>query len=142
MTDDGKIEANLKQGAQSVSPRDLDSVIKQQNKIEQVVQTKSSLKQFLGDIQLLFSLLKDYASGRYRAVPWWSIAAITTSLLYVLNPFDLIHDLIPIVGLGDDALFLAACLKMVQEDLNAYKIWKAQKDTAPADGGNSNNDKN
>ena len=43
---------------------------------------------------------------------------------YVLNPFDLVPDFIPLVGQIDDAAVVAACLLMVRQDLHRYKKWK------------------
>ena len=48
----------------------------------------------------MFSLIRDYWYGHYRAIPWKSIAAVAGALLYVLNPLDLIPDLIFGFGLG------------------------------------------
>lgn len=36
--------------------------------------------------------------------PWGGIAAIASSLLYGVSPIDLLPDLIPLVGLMDDAV--------------------------------------
>ncbi|WP_143151253.1 YkvA family protein, partial [Marinobacter nauticus] len=67
-------------------------------------------------------------AGRYRAIPWKSIAAIAGALLYVLNPIDLIPDIIFGIGFLDDAGIVALCLKLVESDLHRYAAWKAQQD--------------
>lgn len=45
----------------------------------------------------------------------------------MLSPIDLIPDFIPVVGYVDDALVVAACLAMVESDLEIYKEWKKQQ---------------
>jgi len=45
-------------------------------------------------------------------------------LIYVLNPFDLVPDVLPVIGQVDDASVFAACLMLIQRDLNQYKKWK------------------
>jgi uncharacterized membrane protein YkvA (DUF1232 family) len=55
------------------------------------------------------------------------MAAIVAALLYVLSPIDLLPDFIPIVGYVDDALVVAACLALVEQDLINYKEWKKQQ---------------
>jgi len=117
-------EKELKKRADTVSADDLQKVTEKQNEIEKKFKTNSSLGRFLEDLNLLFRLIKDYISGEYKEVPWWSIAAIVAALLYVLNPIDLIPDIIPFIGYIDDAMVIAACLKMVEADLLSYTKWK------------------
>ena len=81
---------------------------------------------FISDLKILFSVVQDYVKGDYREIPWLTIAAIVFALLYVLSPIDLIPDFIPVIGLVDDALVIAACLAMVEQDLNKYVEWKKQ----------------
>ncbi|MBS3805462.1 MAG: DUF1232 domain-containing protein [Oleiphilaceae bacterium] len=119
----------LKKESDQITPGDLDRVLETQDKIEQKVAGSSRLKRFMGDIKLMFAMLKDYWQGNYRSVPWLSIAAIAGALLYVLNPLDLIPDIIFIFGLMDDATVMAACLAMVRRDLNAYQAWKSNQET-------------
>ncbi|MDR1388477.1 MAG: DUF1232 domain-containing protein [Treponema sp.] len=82
------------------------------------------LAKFVEDIKLLFALVKDYANGSYRKLPWTTIAGIIGALIYIFSPIDLIPDIIPVIGLVDDAAVLAFCLKCVHVDLQNYKKWK------------------
>ena len=68
----------------------------------------------------MFSLLKDYWNGDYREVSWGTIASIIVALLYIFSPIDLIPDPIPVIGLADDAMVVALCLKLIHEDLEKY----------------------
>ena len=81
------------------------------------------LSMFAGQLRLLVSMLRDYHSGRYRRLPVWTIGVVAFALLYVLNPFDAVPDFIPVVGLADDALVMAAALSMVGQDLKDYRRW-------------------
>ena len=69
-------------------------------------------------------MLKDFFTRTYTEVPVGTIMAIVGSLLYVLWPFDLIPDFIPVAGYLDDAAVLGACLKAVKTDLERYKAFK------------------
>lgn len=82
------------------------------------------LKKFGQNIKLLFSLIKDYKSGAYRAMPWTTIAAVIGSLIYVFSPIDLVPDFIPLAGLLDDAAVIGICLNFIKNDFEKYKIWK------------------
>ena len=114
-------EAELKKGAKNITEDDLKKVLDKQNEIEKKFTGHGPLGKFVTDMKLLFSIIKDYASGEYRAIPWYAIAAIVFALLYVLSPIDLIPDFIPGVGYVDDALVVAACLTMLAQDLHIYK---------------------
>src|SRR5688572_17567215 len=51
---------------------------------------------------ILGRLVKAYALGQYREVPWKTMLIIIGALIYFVNPIDLLPDLIPITGLTDD----------------------------------------
>ena len=78
----------------------------------------------LEDLKLFVFLIKDYWSGVYRKVPYWSFAVILFMILYVINPFDLIPDYIFGIGQIDDVLILILCLYLLEKDLHKYQEWK------------------
>lgn len=82
------------------------------------------LGQYLPIVPTMIGLIKDYINGRYKDVPYQSIISIAAALIYVLNPLDLIPDVIPGVGYLDDAAVIAMCLKFVKSDLDKYKSWR------------------
>jgi uncharacterized membrane protein YkvA (DUF1232 family) len=84
----------------------------------------SFVKRFLIDIKDLFLLVKDFMTGKYKDIPFWTIIAILGALIYVVNPLDLAPDVIPILGLIDDILVLFLCTLMVRKDLSKYRSWK------------------
>ena len=62
---------------------------------------------FRAKLRLLWMVLRDYANGSYRKVPWKSLAALAAAVAYVLSPVDLVPDVLFPVGLADDAVLLA-----------------------------------
>ncbi|MCM4154901.1 hypothetical protein DHD80_02685 [Gramella sp. AN32] len=104
--------------------QDVDAVLEDEEKIRTKFENKGILKRYMDDAKILFSLLRDYANGTYRDVPWNIIASVGASLLYVLSPIDLIPDFIPVLGYLDDAAVIAFCLNLIEKDLAAYKAWK------------------
>lgn len=73
---------------------------------------------------MLVPLIKDYWSGQYRKIPYYSLAVILFIILYIINPFDLIPDYILGIGQIDDALILILCLYLLEKDLHKYREWK------------------
>ena len=104
----------------SYSEDDAQKVMDNQEKIERIA-TNPTLHKYLNDVKLYFQMLGDIFTGKYKKVPFGTIAAIVGTLLYVLSPVDLIPDVIPVVGYLDDAAILAACLNFTRFDVEEYK---------------------
>jgi uncharacterized membrane protein YkvA (DUF1232 family) len=117
----------VRRGAQKVTDRDIKKVTERADDIRKKFSRGGPLRRFLEDLELLLSIVRDYWSGTYRKIPYWAVGAIVFALLYVLNPVDLIPDVIPFVGLLDDAAVVAVCLTMVEQELHDYKQWKESK---------------
>lgn len=113
----------VRSGAERVKDADLKSVLEKEAQIRELA-SQGPLSKVFQEIQLLLALIRAYWTGEYREIPWYSIAAIVSSLLYVLSPIDLIPDFLPLVGYVDDAAVIAACLAMVREDLARFKAKK------------------
>lgn len=79
---------------------------------------------FRAKIRLLWMVLKDYASGGYRKVPWKAIAAIAAAVIYVVSPVDLIPDFLVPAGWTDDIVALALTWGLVKRELRDYCAWK------------------
>jgi uncharacterized membrane protein YkvA (DUF1232 family) len=108
--------------AKNVTEDDVSGVLDKEEAI--LGKAHGPLEKFAQNIKLLFSVIKDYAKGNYREIPWTTIAAIIGSLLYIFSPIDLVPDFIPVLGLMDDAAVLGICLAGISRDLEKYRIWK------------------
>lgn len=104
----------------SYSEDDAQKVMDNQEKIERIA-ANPTLHKYLNDVKLYFQMLGDIFTGKYKKVPFGTIAAIVGTLLYVLSPVDLIPDVTPVVGYLDDAAILAACLNFTRFDVEEYK---------------------
>jgi len=83
-------------------------------------------------VGLLASLVGDCASGRYRKLPWRSLAALAAALAYVISPLDLIPDFLVPIGWTDDMLVLVLTWQVLKKELREYCAWKG---LPPADYG-------
>jgi uncharacterized membrane protein YkvA (DUF1232 family) len=117
-------EEFVKDGAQNVTEKDVEKVINKSEEIQRKFSARGPLARFIEDGRLLIAIVKDYWSRAYRQVPYGVIASIVFTLIYVLNPFDLMPDMLPVIGQLDDVAVMGACLIMVEQDLQKYKAWK------------------
>lgn len=124
-----KAHKELNEQAEKVEEKDLEKLLSKEQKIEDKFRNNDSMSGYLAKAKSMFSLIRDYWSGNYRQVPWKTIAAVAGALIYVLMPFDLIPDFIPVAGFLDDAGVIAACLTLVSDDLVDYEKWKLQQDS-------------
>ena len=119
-----KYDGIVKDGAQNVTQKDIQKVISRSEDIQRKFSARGPLARFVEDGKLLMSIVKDYWAGAYRQVPYGVIASSVFTLIYVLNPFDMVPDVLPLIGQLDDVAVLGACLLMVEHDLHTYKDWK------------------
>lgn len=120
-----KAKQVLESLARRVSEKDLFAVVRRKKEIEgRLTQTPGTLQKFVNQTMLLLELINDYRKGKYREIPWYTVATAVAALLYFLSPFDLIPDFIPVLGQLDDALVVALAVKAIQEDLRKYATLK------------------
>jgi uncharacterized membrane protein YkvA (DUF1232 family) len=106
--------------------KDIDKIISEEKKIN----TKSSkldlnkFNKFIKQIKLSLSLLKDFRNKSYTQVPWRTIALLSAAVLYFINPFDIVPDILPVFGITDDAILFLTVFKSIQSDLEKYGEWK------------------
>ena len=95
--------------------------------LEKKLQTVPKAGNVLAMIPTMISLIKSYIKKEYTKIPVGTIVAVISALLYWLSPIDLIPDAIPGVGYIDDTAVIAACIKLVGDDLEEYKKWRDNK---------------
>ncbi len=119
-------EEYVREQTENTTTRDVDEVIKREGKISFLMSTVKVLKKYYKLFDVMMMMIKDYRSGNYTAVPWFSIAAIAGSLLYVISPIDLIPDFIPGLGYLDDMTVLTIVVGWIDSDLHRYLDWKLE----------------
>jgi uncharacterized membrane protein YkvA (DUF1232 family) len=117
-------EELIKEGSPKIQEKDIVKVVDKSEEIQKKFRSRGPLQRFIDDGKLLVAAVRDYWAGRYRRMPWGTVAAVAFTLLYVLNPLDLVPDVLPIIGEVDDAAVVAACLFLLEIDLLQYKQWK------------------
>lgn len=124
---DDDVKQEFQERKKNTTEDDLKKTLKNESKIKEKSK-KGALGKLREDIELMFSLLKDYWNGDYREISWGTIASIVVALLYVLSPIDLVPDVIPVIGLMDDAAMVTLCLSLINKDLEKYKRFKQEQE--------------
>ena len=121
-----EIIEKIEQESKEVTPEKIDEVIVHEKEIEQKTKklNRNHFEKLYMQVKLALQMIKDYKAKRYTEIPWRSIGLISIGILYFLNPLDLMPDFIPILGLTDDAVALAAIFKSLQSDLKLYCEWR------------------
>ena len=84
-----------------------------------------------------FRLLRAYATGRYRRIPWKSLMAVTAAVVYFVMPLDVIPDFILGFGFLDDAALIMWTFKSIRRDMDRFARWEEgnqQSEPCKADG--------
>lgn len=121
--------------ADRVRPEDVASTVGNAGKFKLLFRSVEALVEYKDDIALIFSMLRDITTRRYRKCPWRTISVLVGALGYVLTTFDLIPDFMPVIGWSDDCLALAAALAFAKRDLDEYRVWKVGRSAAGKGGG-------
>jgi uncharacterized membrane protein YkvA (DUF1232 family) len=75
-------------------------------------------------IFLLGRLIKAYAQGQYREIPWKTMLIVVAAVIYFINPLDLLPDFIPVAGLADDFGILLWVYNSLQNEINKFIAWE------------------
>jgi uncharacterized membrane protein YkvA (DUF1232 family) len=73
---------------------------------------------------ILGRLVKAYALGQYREIPWKTLLIVIAAILYFINPIDLIPDLIPVAGLTDDVGILIWVYNSLSAEIDKFLVWE------------------
>lgn len=86
-------------------------------------------------VRLFLRLVRAYAKGEYRDIPWQHVVLIVAALVYFVTPLDLIPDFIPVSGFIDDFTVLIWVYNKMQYEIDRFKIWEdglsSDTNTAP-----------
>lgn len=75
---------------------------------------RGPIKEVWAKVLALFTLIKN------PEAPWSSKAIAIGSLVYLISPIDAVPDIIPIIGLSDDAAVIVATIAKLAFDLKKY----------------------
>lgn len=91
----------------------------------QMTAPRSRIGSLKHDVPVLARLVRAYATGDYRQMPWKGLLLGIGALLYFVTPIDLIPDFIVGTGFLDDAVVVAYVIKAIRDDLTRFVAWEA-----------------
>jgi uncharacterized membrane protein YkvA (DUF1232 family) len=127
-----RARSELTRRSDEMGADDVARLLERRDELEAKFSGSGPLGKLVADAKLLFAMVGDYRTRAYTAVPWASIAAAAAALTYVLVPVDMIPDMVPVIGLVDDAAVMSLCLLAIDANLQDYKRWRLQRVMADA----------
>jgi uncharacterized membrane protein YkvA (DUF1232 family) len=118
----------------NISVRHFDRILEKARAIEDKIKKIPALQRFWEEVLLCLELIRDYRLGAYQNIPSWAIAAVAFGLLYLVDPVELVPDVIPVIGYLDDVTVITLILKLVKTELERYATWKRTRTNSAEDG--------
>ncbi len=69
-------------------------------------------------------LVRSWLNGTYRVFPWRTFFIFILVGIYAINPFDIIPDFIPFIGIIDDAAMLGFLYRSLRKDVEKFLEWE------------------
>jgi uncharacterized membrane protein YkvA (DUF1232 family) len=122
--------AHLRRHAAEIAPDDVTTLVRRAAEVRRRLAAEGGEHPaFVRQATRALHVLADHAAGRVPHVPYWTVAVLAAALFYYLDPVDVIPDVVPHVGLDDDALVMElAC----REGADGIRRWQAWRETMAA----------
>ncbi|PYV38500.1 MAG: methyltransferase type 11 [Acidobacteria bacterium] len=91
---------------------------------------RTQLRNIWESLMSLCRMLRAWARGDYKGLPWKTIVMAMAAALYFLDPLDIIPDFIPGIGYLDDAVVLGFVVNSIRSDLERFLQWESKASTA------------
>ncbi|MHB8846744.1 MAG: YkvA family protein [Nitrospirota bacterium] len=117
--------AKSRAGEYLASPEKLDKLVN--DATEKAKRRNGPLREVWSSLMACIRLIRAYANGSYRRVPWQSILMIVASVVYFVMPVDLIPDFLAGFGLLDDAALLGWTIRTFGADIDAFVQWEEKQ---------------
>lgn len=101
-----------------------DLVSASKDKLDAINFENSKIRKLALSLRVIGRLIKAYIDGSYRSIPWKSLLALVSGVVYFLMPLDLMPDFIPITGLLDDFTVIMLITGAFQQDIEAFLEWE------------------
>lgn len=115
----------LERFAQRVGVRSILKLLVDRDRVQSTLQDIPRRMQLVtNQARLVVELIDDFAAGRYRELPWHSVALAALAILYSVSPADAVPDYLPGVGAVDDLVVIGIAFWAVRRELERYCRFK------------------
>ena len=126
MITEAEAQEELKKGYKKAERllQDEDKLEKTLKRVEEKLKAIPVLGEKFAKVPVMISMVRSYIKKEYTEVPIGTILAMVSAAIYIVSPIDVVPDVVPGAGYIDDAFVVAACLKLVETDIDEYIEWK------------------
>ena len=94
------------------------------NAVKKASSSKAALENTWHHLTALIRMVRYNMSGQYSNLPWKTLIIALTGIIYFVNPLDAIPDILPVVGLVDDAALIAFIAKSIGSEVAEFLKWE------------------
>lgn len=107
------------------SPEKLHDLVRQARAKAGAAGARGAMKEVWESLMTLLRLVRAYARGDYRQLPWTTLVLVVAAVLYFLLPVDVIPDFFIGMGYIDDAAVIAWVANTIGAELEQFRRWEA-----------------
>ncbi len=92
--------------------------------LQKAERNRGVLESVWADLQALFRLVRAWVNRDYPRLPWQTIVFALASVVYFVNPFDVVPDFLPGAGFLDDATVIGFVIRSIKHDIEQFLDWE------------------
>ncbi len=101
-----------------------DLVSSSREKLQNINFEDSKISRMAVSLRVMARIIKAFANGKYRELPWKSLLSLVGGLVYFMMPIDLIPDFIPFTGFLDDFTVIMLISGAFKHDIEEFLRWE------------------
>lgn len=75
------------------------------------------------ELVFVLNLAKDFIAGRYKGISKKSMIMVIAALIYLVNPMDIVPDMVLGIGLLDDISVFTYLMTKIKSEIDKYEEW-------------------